>query len=836
MRDLLRAVAGRLGGGGAGRRKPLWPFAVILLLALAFFSPFLREGKVFMAADNLLGYYPWKSFAPPGFRPHNPLITDPVNATHVGVYNRELKSGGLRAWNPYLLQGLPNTGMSSMSGAPGRFGPVKLLFNRLFDVGTAHTLVLFTHLLLMGGTMFLYLREIGAGNRGALFGAAAYMLNGYLMVWFSFENVLASSALLPLLFLAMEKLRTARNLAWACGGALVLGAIAVMGSVQFLLYTTMMIAAYALFVLARTWRAGAGPRGLLPVAAGFAVLCIGGMAISGIEILPAAEFASQSSRISRTFTFQGLFDTLSRVYGRQFVTLVFPYFFGSPVHWFNLLPRLPAQEYMNFNELCFYLGVPTLFALLACAATLRDSFARYFLFMTLLVAAMMAGTHAYYPLFKLFPGLDKTNPTRIIFVLTFYAAVAAGLGFRALEDARPAARRLFLGLAGLLAGAVAALALAGANPGVNRWFNRELFAGQGADARLLLGNLAALRGLSSPIMHKPLLLTLAAAALFALYALLREGPWRRALFGLVVALLGYDLISFGHGYATAVEPGLIYPPTPATAFLQRQPKPFRVVLDPRALLVNTMAPYGIEEVGGYSSVYPDRTNKLVSLAAFGPDALRGAAFDRWVTFNNVASPLLDLMNARYVLTAPGRVLALPHLRLVHDGDLAIYENTRALPRAFVVHRQLRLSGPDEVFRTLAAPDFPAREIVLLEEEPPATLRLPPAGAPPSPATFLEYGSDAFRLRVEPAADGWLVVSNTWYPGWEAEVDGRPARIYRADGAFQAIPLSAGAHEVRFAYRSATNRRGALLTLAGLVACAAGLLWCRRRGNAPPPAA
>jgi hypothetical protein len=817
-------------------RRAGWPYAAITILALIFFSPFFFQGKVYLAADNLARFFPWRASAPAGVRPHNTLLTDPVNGTYTGVYNDQLHGGRLSRWNPALLAGLPNNETASMSGAPGRFGPLKLLLNRFFSYPSALSLILFIHLLLMGTTMCLYLTEIGAGSLGAVFGATAYMFNGWAMVWLSYESVLASAALLPLILFLLERSVSRRRLAPAFAGALALGVTGLTGSLQYIVYIALLLVLYFLFMAVRTAlrRGGASEYAFLVTA--FGIVCVGGGLISAISILPATDIVAGSSRISRTFTFQGLFDTLSRVSPRYFVTLLFPYFFGSPVHGANLIPRLPSQEYMNFNELCFYVGVPTVYALFACAVAGRGAFARFHLGLTLLIAAMIAGTAFYYPLFKWWPGLDRTNPSRIIFLLTFVASAAAGLGIGALEGLRGPRRAVFLGGAAALTLGVATLAFWGSSEPFILWFDRQLFL-SGSPPREILERIARLRSPSSAVMAVPLALALATSLLLAIAVMVRNRRHAGAALLLLVAVLAADLIGFGRGYNALVEPRAIFPTPPSIEFVRQLPKPFRVLMDSRnGLWINSLAPYGIEEVGGYASVYPERVNALMSRIEFGPYYAQGARFDRWVQFDNIASPLFDLMNAKYVLTAPGVALPLAKLRLIYRGnDLFVYENLSALPRAFVVHGAVVRAGAAEALDYLFSPQFnPAREVLL--ESPPAAGHAPAAPPPQAgPVTVTSYQDDAITVDADLAANGWLVLTNTFDPGWRAQVDGREAAIHRGDFNFQTVPLAAGRHRVRFEFSNQAERRGALLTLAGLVAVAlgGGAVWRREKGASWP---
>ncbi len=818
----------------ADRLRPWLGPLVVACFAFALFSPFFLQGKVFLAADTLYQHYPWKAYAPKGFQAHNTLITDPVNQgiSFSSIFNQEIKRGHLLTWSPNILGGVPTSN--------SRNYPPSMFFHLLFPTHVAVTLILFTHLLFMGLFMHLYLKEIGAGSRGAVFGAVAFMFNGCALVWLSFETVIPNAAYVPLLLFIMERFQSRRKFLYASLGAIVLGLVILLGHIQYLLYVSLLLLSYGVFLLVRAWLRKAPPAEYVAFAACAAITAVGGLLIGALELLPTYEAITYSSRVSRSFNLTELFTILGSVPYRWLVTLAFPDYFGSPVMRFSLFPSA-AQGYLNYNELCLYLRVPTLFAFLALAVRPRTGHARFFLGLTVLTTAMLAGSFLFYPFFAWYPGLGKLNPTRMIFIFVFAAAAAAGLGIRNIEEADGRQRWVQLAAALGLTGVVVFLAFTGSSRSAMLFFNSEQFANAGTAKNWAYDTLRGMRALTSPTILKPLALTLAAGALVGTWVWCGKRRWALLFPALLTGLLGYDLISFGWNYNTLAEPRIIFPMTPSIAFLQQQPGPFRVVQDGRrGLFVNALQPYGIQEVGGYMSVYPERVNKLMSLIEYGPRVTSGAAFDRWVVFGNVGSPLLDLLNVRYVLTAPGvRPQEGSKYRLAFSGDLSIYENLHALPRAFAVHRPAIITDTNAILAYMGSGSFDPRAEVILEEAPAAGFAAMPAPGAASAVTVDRYAFDEVALTAGMAANGWVVLSDSYYPGWEAEVDGKAVRILRADCALRAVPVAAGTHRVVFRFRPASISRGRAISLVGLLFALGGMagsaLVGRRAdaGVAPP---
>lgn len=140
---------------------------------------------------------------------------------------------------------------------------------------------------------------------------------------------------------------------------------------------------------------------------------------------------------------------------------------------------------------------------------------------------------------------------------------------------------------------------------------------------------------------------------------------------------------------------------------------------------------------------------------------------------------------------------------VLSSDIKIYENAAALPRALVVYEFLSTPdtdiGTEAALNIMRAPEFdPAQTVVLSGAEREETQR--PAGQ--QAAAITEYTPERVTLQVIAAQPGFLLLTDAYYPGWTATVNGQPAPIYRADVMFRAVPVPAGESEVVFEYRPA----------------------------------
>lgn len=170
---------------------------------------------------------------------------------------------------------------------------------------------------------------------------------------------------------------------------------------------------------------------------------------------------------------------------------------------------------------------------------------------------------------------------------------------------------------------------------------------------------------------------------------------------------------------------------------------------------------------------------------------------------------LTLIDGR---TGASRNLAVdPAYRLVHSGDVKIYQNLAVLPRAFVVHRATiagnRSAGDEQALAVLRDPAFdPAVEVILAEGD-----ELSAKGGP-SPAKIVAYKPERIEVRASLDAPGYLVLTDAYYPGWTVEVDGQPASLLRADLYFRAVALKAGDHHVVFRFQPVSAYAGLSVSL------------------------
>ena len=126
------------------------------------------------------------------------------------------------------------------------------------------------------------------------------------------------------------------------------------------------------------------------------------------------------------------------------------------------------------------------------------------------------------------------------------------------------------------------------------------------------------------------------------------------------------------------------------------------------------------------------------------------------------------------------------------GSTYLYENARVLPRAFVVGQVEPVEDFSAALEWVQTHDV-ARAAAVEAGRPLAS------GEVQAEAAWVRRSPNQLVLDVTLDRSGFLVLSQVWYPGWRAEVDGQPVAVWRADGVLSGVYLEPGSHVVEFTY-------------------------------------
>ncbi len=245
-----------------------------------------------------------------------------------------------------------------------------------------------------------------------------------------------------------------------------------------------------------------------------------------------------------------------------------------------------------------------------------------------------------------------------------------------------------------------------------------------------------------------------------------------------------------------------------------------------ALLLGRAVVFGLHDALGYSPIQVQRYWTYIR------------ATDRLPVFYNAAviqEPSLEdvrLLGVRYLIFHVGQP-ALPRV----TGDVVASEDGYRLlridgaePRVSVVPAWTVVADGGIALEAVLRPGFDPAATAYVEGDPKIS---PVEGTTPGTATYREERPEDVRIDVTANGPSLVLVRNAWERGWSATVDGRPARLVRADSFLQAVPVTAGHHEVRLVYREPAIGEGLLGSAVawGMFAVAlAGAIFSARRAR------
>ncbi len=756
-------------------------FLVVVLCALVPEAVF--QNKIFFVPDAMA----WESFA--------------------SVGRVALEEGTYPLWNPYIFCGMPS--YPSQVYTPYVY-PISFITHILHEYFKAPEMTwLLLHYVMAGVGMYLLCRSLGVRPSVSILAGAVFMLMpNYLAVGVNGHGSQASStAYMPYaLLFARNMYRGHRRITMAALLAITLGFQMLRGHVQIAFYTYLVVGLLFIFEAVQGLRGG-DRRSVLVNLAMTVLACIAAVGIAAVLVVPVREYAAFSIRGGGPEG--GLdygFATGWSLNPREMLTFVFPWAFGfgKATYWGSM----PFTDYPN------YLGAVTVVFCIIALFLVRDRW-KWFLAVTAFIATVISFGRffpvLYKPMFDLFPYFNKFRiPVMILIVQQLSLVAMMGMGIEAFmsrleERALPSwLRPGYLKWILIGCGIVLVLVLVGSGSIADGVSRRILGDGRvGGEAARAAGE-----AYTGDLIKTIILFTALAAVLFAAaQRRIASGILVLALF--VVAIVDLFVVarpilhpeetwrSERYRIIRPIEERERYKePDEVADFLKTDASYFRIFPAPAA------------PIGRWSySTPPFSENRFMISRIFSLGGYHAAKLKRYQdvmdtlfeSFNRGVIPLniLNMLNAKYILATTELFKENPLFpRVWQSGNMYVYENTKALPRAYLVDRY-RFMEPADVRDALLSRDFdPAREVLVTER--PA---VPPESVEGSTVEIIDYQLNRITVRAHIERPCILVLSEIAYHDWRAVVDGERAHILTANYCLRALPLTAGDHEIHYTIKS-----------------------------------
>jgi hypothetical protein len=681
-----------------------------------------------------------------------------------------LRSGHLPLWDPYQLCGLPFLAIPHT----GLFYPGNLPY-LLFNTASATEIVLIEHLVFAGVGMWLLGCLFDFSPAGALAAAVTFMWSGWMMSYVHQAALISGMCWLPMTALLVEKTGRGSRLA-PFGLVLAVACQLFNGAPELFLQNMYVGALLAAFCLAKLiaggqWRTSAGRALVL-----MACVAAGGL-LAAPQLLPSLELVPQTVRSAGSLPFESVVlgwispggFLLGGLWTTGHVTV-------------GVLPLLGIGLGLGGRRVqslwLFALAVGTLAVLLVFGGPL---FRAYY--------ATPAGQ-----LFR--------TPQKFLHMYAFAQGLMAGIALTRLRDWCPLPRR-------------------------------ELWSKPGWVVCLF----AIAAGLYWLALHSMGNLYLAGClVLLLVFGVVRNAKTRMLV---IAALLMLHAVNLFLGVSTryirpSARPHIFDSYTPLFEAIKQRAGHDRVYISPNlrlspALTTKQGMLRQLRVVEDYEALSPRRYANFFGHVS-GPKLPEWLFAGFYLLGDDSRWALMDLTSTRFYILRRGEAAdkLLAQWAGVHSNSgfelswenprIRVYERSGYLPRAYYVPRARVVDDPDVVLATLDSSDFDSHREVLLEGVPdPASL---PSGLPAGTGSASVLHDEPERVVIDAETDqpGFLVLTDAFYAGWKAFVNGIEVPIYRANYLMRAVPIGVGRTRCTFEYHPVSFRYGQLIgaTTAGVL--------------------
>ncbi len=745
-------------------KKFLFPILIIVFV-LIFFWQFLLKGLIPIPADTIVGlYYPFRDFYskdyPRGIPFKNFMITDPVRQQYPWKYLviEQEKRGEIPTWNPYTFSGAPLLA-NLQSGA---FYPLNIIFF-LTSFSYGWGIFILLQPLLAAIFLFYYLKNLKIDKRASLFGSISFAFSGFFISWLEWGTVIHTALWLPLILLSIDKIfKSLENkfnktlVKWLLVLVFSIVSSFLAGHLQIFFYEILLTGLYTLGKIINS-------RKKLNT---FVSLLIAGLLIcllSIIQLLPSLRYIFMSAR--------GLDQDWHTIAGwflpwQNLVQIAVPDFFGNPA-------TLNYWGIWNYGEFISYIGIlGFIFALFSIFR--KDKKTIFFIVMLVLSLIFSLPTiFAKIPYKLNFPLISTSQPTRLIFLVDFSLSILAAFGFDYFLKVQKKIKMILVLV-----------------------FCWVIFISLWAYIFFVLKNTSTQDFLVTRqnLIFSSILLLFSSVAIIPLI-LIKNKNFQKPFSFILIIFLFLDLLRLCWKYTPFTNKNYLYPQTNTISFLKNNLGNYRIMAsDSRIFPPNFSIMYKFQTIDGYDPLYLQRYGEL--MAATGRDSANinpPFGFNRIITMQDYHDNLISLLGIKYVLSLDN-ITDINFVKVFSEGDTKIYENKKVLPRSFFIRSlSTAKSNQEEIdFLFKYKNELISNAIINTDQKLPGEWSWYK-----SKAEIINYGDNNVRIETENKGDGFMVLTDTYYPTWHATIDGKETKIYLTDYNFRGVVVPKGKHMVEF---------------------------------------
>jgi Bacterial membrane protein YfhO len=767
------------------QERAFWRAAILIFTVFVGANYFpVFSGKIPFPRDIVLQFPMWAGRIPPeaqrSYADIGDLITYFYPARAFAAH--AVREGVLPLWNPLLMSGEPFLANSQSA----LFYPLNVPYY-LVPLPIAWTICLIVRMFLAALFMAMFIRSIGGSKTGSIFAGIVFASCGFMTAWQG-QPMVDGAIWLPFVCNAIHRLHKIRSASSIAIAAVGFAMPVLAGHPETAAHITLTGLALALMLFAfasephtsrRDYRFGAS----------FAVAGVLALGLASVQIVPTLEWLRQ---IGQGFT--GIWPPLV------------PH---QVLSWVSRdILRDPNSAGMSIPTGAAYMAMVSILAVPLAAFHRSRLYVAFFCVLSACAIAIAYGVQPIYAVVSHTPILGALKNHRLL-VASFAIAALSGLGISALEE-----QVAFTGRKRLMA-----LTLLGSMFVLLFLLIRQL----------QFDTAFKVEFTRRPSFSRALLLISLILMVWRLYGGLRGRVFPIAICGLAL----FDLTTFGFGYMGFAGLDEIFPASPGFDFLLHTGnRQFRIIEVGIPYSSNAGVMYGLDSADGYEYGMTSRqlafSQDLIDPNSNGINFVADRIFE-------TKDHRLDLLNLKYVVVPAGASYISRFtdsgrfLQAFNNGEIVIFENRSVLPRAWLVP----LSGM-EIFRKV---DMEVDRLKSADFDPLKSVTISDMSSAPSTtqtehnfngfADVVESGITRLAIRTQASAPAVLVVSQTYYPGWTAMVDGKLTPTLAADVTLTGIPVPAGAHEVQLVFQPLSFRLGLALTIVATIIMSAMMIGGNR---------
>lgn len=772
------------------RKKNFLVLLFFIFVTICIFKSYFLKNQVPFPANLLVAYnQPWLTYGVPDYPsgpPNKPIGFDNLRIFYPlrKITIEQIKSGEIPLWNPYSFSG--NTHIATYQTAV--FHPLSFLFLILPQIDAWSIIIILSPIFALFFT-YLFLKELGLSVKASVFGSIVFGLSSFSVVWWE-ESIMSyySALFLPLVLFSIERLFNNKGKFNFLILTLALSASILSGWFQMSFYLYVLSFAYASLLTFKTKNYKT-----------FLIVCVGyffSILISAVHLIPSFESLKYAPRgtTDAKYLFDGYLLNL-----KDLATVLIPDIFGNP----------GVYNYFGtgfYYEKVMFIGIPgltlALYEFFTHSTSIRERFFKASFIICFSLGFALPTT--WFLLYSLdLPLISKIIPSRIFYLSTFSLSILSAYGMERYFYKFSLRKTLI---------SVACLAVA-------FYVVRNLIFDQET-------NFFQIFPKDVSVAVKSFTLQLGVFVLSSI--ILLTGLIKRLRIVVFFAILFLSIASsfyLANKYLYFSERRFVYPSTPLISKIKEISGINRVVSVGNGYIDrNILSYYGILSTEGYDSIYIGRYGELIhSISTKGKYTSNIPRADAKIVFiDNVdsyesnfhRSRILDLLGVKFVLstnkdTDTGKSSL---VKIWTDGKYSIYSSKKALPRFFLVKDHLVVKESQEILDKIYDPKINLSETVILEESPNMNGKVFSKGE----VKLVSYKPNNVSLETNTDGIAILFLSDNYFPGWKAFVNGKETKIYRANYSFRAVVLTPGDNKINFVYNPISFKVGVFISLVSSV--------------------